>query len=252
MSAPILENPDLIQSLKEPHRGTFDELAAIELISDDGFPMESGWHRKCMNLLIDQIDELYRGRNDYYVGGNMFIYFNIEQIKTRDFRGPDFFYVANSTRLPVRKTWTVWKERNHTPSVVIELTSPSTREEDLGEKLRVYRDELRVSDYFVYDPDSSELLGWRLEKRRYVPLEADAHGRLPCAELELSLGTWEGEFVTDVGTWLRFFDREGHVVPTPEEAANQRTDAAEAEIARLRDLLGKLQAGTQNGTANHS
>ena len=104
----------------------------------------------------------------------------------------------------------------------------------------------------LYDPDSSELLGWRLEKRRYVPLEADAHGRLPCEELELSLGTWEGEFVTDVGTWLRFFDRVGQVVPTPEEAANQRADAAEAEIARLRDLLGKLQAGTQNGTANHS
>ena len=56
MSSAILENPDLIQNIEEPHRGTFDELAALELISDDGIPMESNWHRKCMCLLVDQIE----------------------------------------------------------------------------------------------------------------------------------------------------------------------------------------------------
>ena len=287
MSAPILENPDLIQSLKEPHRGTFDELAAIELISDDGVPMESCWHRKCMCLLVDQIDEHFRGRDDYYVGGNSFIYFSPEQVKTHDFRGPDFFYVRGVSRFPIRDTWTLWDENGQPPTVVVELASPSTRNADFGIKFRIYRDRLRVPEYFVYDPETFELSGWRLQNSKYVPIDEDERGRLPSNELDLTLGTWEGEVVKDVGTWLRFFDREGHVVPTPEEAQEKRAIAersradkemsradkeksradkeksradkekskavaAEAENSRLRELLGKLQAGTQNGTANHS
>ncbi len=70
------------------------ELESLELITDDGEPLETIWHRKCINLLIEQIEYLYRDRDDYYVAGNTFIYFSPQQARNRDFRGPDFFYVA--------------------------------------------------------------------------------------------------------------------------------------------------------------
>jgi hypothetical protein len=33
-----------------------------------------------------------RERQDYFVGGNMFIYYSRRQVRNRDFRGPDFFW----------------------------------------------------------------------------------------------------------------------------------------------------------------
>lgn len=39
--------------------------------------------------------------------------------------------------------------------------------------------------------------------------------------------------------WARLFTPEGGLIPTGAEAASQRAEAAEAEVARLRALLQK-------------
>ncbi len=235
------------------------ELESLELITDDGETLETIWHRKCINLLIEQIEYLYRDRDDDYVAGNTFIYFSPQQARNRDFRGPDFFYVGATTRQPTRECWVVWNENLRRPDVVIELTSPSTRDEDHGTKFRVYRDTLEVKNYFVYDPETRVLEGWQLEKRRYIPIRPDQSGRLICDELDLLLGKWDGEYVRDNVTWLRFFDRDGNVIPIPAEAEHQRAEAerqraeaADAEIARLKRLLAQQQTGSENGASSSS
>ena len=81
------------------------EVESVELVSEDGEPMESDWHRRCMNLLIEVVLCYLRGRTDFYVGGNMFIYFNLEQARNRDFRGPDFFFVWGGALEPARPYW---------------------------------------------------------------------------------------------------------------------------------------------------
>ena len=45
------------QSVRDDLRTSLDE---IELIDSDGVPMDSDWHRRCMNLLIDQIEQHFR------------------------------------------------------------------------------------------------------------------------------------------------------------------------------------------------
>jgi len=249
----------------------FLEVNESDLVETDGEPMDSDWHRRCMNLLIDQIEQHFRDRDDFYVGGNMFIYFSAEQARNKDFRGPDFFFVANTNRIPARRFWIVWREKGRTPNVVIELSSPSTVDEDHGPKFAIYRDKLKVGDYFIFDPDTNILEGWRLVAGEYEPLATDVAGRLYSQELELSLGIWERDIGGFRTTWLRFFDGEGKVLPTPMEAerahanaekqranaekqrANaekQRADSAEAENARLRALLAK-QSGSTNGVNPH-
>jgi Uma2 family endonuclease len=260
MSKSLLDEPDPIPDGPDYAERVIAELEAVELIADDGEPMDSEWHRRCMNLLIDQIDFLYRARQDYFVGGNMFIYFSLEQARNRDFRGPDFFFVKDARWQPDRLYWAVWLEGGQTPNVVIELASPTTIDEDRGPKYRVYRDRLHVSDYFIYDRETGLLEGWRMEEgRRYRPLEPDANGRLWSAELELFVGPWTGEINRFSTTWLRFFDRNGVVIPTTTEAERQRAEAerqraeaerqraeaAEAELARLREQVTKLQAAPE-------
>jgi hypothetical protein len=62
--------------------------------------------------------------------------------------------------------------------------------------------------------------------------------------LEAWLGVWEGEYQRRRMAWLRLYDREGRLVPTPAEAAQQqaeeerlRAERAEAELERLKSLL---------------
>jgi Uma2 family endonuclease len=235
----------------------------LVLLEEDGIPMDTPWHRNCMNLLIEQIEYHCRGRSDYFVGGNMFVYFSVSQARNLDFRGPDFFYVSNTTREPIRKYWVVWEE-NRTPDVVIELASASTRDEDYGLKFAIYRDRLRVGNYFIYDPETRVLDGWQLQGNDYVPLVRQPNGRLYCDKLQLHLGEWEGEFLRHRATWLRWYTADGKVVPTYAEAATrqadaekqraeaekQRADAMAAENARLKELLAKVQSGSANGPSS--
>jgi Uma2 family endonuclease len=191
---------------EEIHRGQADrilaELDSLNLITDDGVPMETIWHRKCMNLLIDQVEFHLRDRDDFYVGGNAFIYYSPQQARNLDFRGPDFFFVWDTTRQPTRVCWVVWEENLRTPNVVIELSSPSTRDVDHDAKFKIYRDTLKVGNYFIYDPDTKLLEGWRRDGRNYVIIRPDENGRLLSDELGLLLGTWDGEVVRDDATWL--------------------------------------------------
>jgi hypothetical protein len=48
-------------------------------------------------------------RQDVYVGGNMFVYFSLDQVRHEDFREPDFFVVLGVPRRE-RKSRVVWQE----------------------------------------------------------------------------------------------------------------------------------------------
>jgi Uma2 family endonuclease len=228
------------------------DLESLHLISSDGVPMESGWHVKNMTLLINQIEHHFRDRDDFYVGGNMFIYYSPQQARNRDFRGPDFFFVNDVNRYPLRKYWVVWEENLTTPDVVIELSSESTKDEDHGPKFRIYRDTLRVGNYFIYDPETRLLEGWRLEKgKKYVPIRPDSDGRLLSDKLDLTLGTWEGSYTRYADTWLRFFDRSGAVVPTSDESAEAEAARAKAAARAATDETARAEAEKQRADVEH-
>src|ERR1700686_2945773 len=64
-----------------------------DLAETDSMPMDTPWHRSAINLLIESTQYRFRDRSDYFVGGNMFIYYSARQARTWVFRGPDFFFV---------------------------------------------------------------------------------------------------------------------------------------------------------------
>ncbi len=232
-----------------------------DLPCDDGEPMETPRHRNQMNVLADSLSDHYRDRSDIYVGANMAVYFSETQARQKDFRAPDVFVVTD-THPRERNAWVVWEEDGRTPDVVIELTSPSTEQVDRGIKLQIYSRMLHVSTYVIYDPFTLKLDGFRLDGARYLPIALDAQGRLPVAVLGLSLGLVPGGGVGG-DTALRWFDPGGRLIPSRGElaaahAAHAAREAvradeaearangeaaarveAEAEVARLRALLGR-------------
>jgi Uma2 family endonuclease len=217
-----------------------------------------------MNLLIESVEARLAGRKDFYAGGNMFIYYSAEQARHRDYSGPDFFFVQGPDvdHDRPRPYWAIWDEHARFPDVIIELLSPTTAVVDRTTKKDLYERTFRTPEYFLYDPSTQMLEGYRLVKRRYVPLDRDARGWLWCEELGLWVGTWRGEFQGHQEVWLRFYDANGNVVPTRSELESwradaehrraeeearkaveerRRADAAEAEIARLRQELETLR-----------
>jgi Uma2 family endonuclease len=245
-----------LPSIPDPEPGLLEDiLPKVELIEDDGEPMESDWHVKQMVLLIDCVDQHFRDRDDFYVGGNMFVYFSEEQARYRDFRGPDFFFVSDTTRNPLRHYWCVWQEGGRTPDAVIELSSPSTIDVDHGEKKRIYEKKLKVGDYFCYDPDTRQLEGWTLASKRYQPLKPNEKGWLWSEELELWLGVWNGKVGRFDDTWLRFFDRDGQLVLSENESVQRLAEkerrlreAADAEVVQLRTRISALEKKGQSST----
>lgn len=220
----------------------------FDLPESDEVPMETGWHVFAMNLLIELAYRLFRGRTDFFAGGNMFIYYSTEQHKKKpDYRGPDFFFVKNVDGTRERKYWLVVEEEGRYPDMIVELVSPSSTRTDRVVKKEIYEKTFHTHEYYCYDPDPQKLEGWRHDGASYQPIPANEKGWLWCEELSVWLGPWEGTVHNFKAVWPRFYDRQGRLVPTAAEeaeaaqkeaaAADKRASEAEAEVARLKKLL---------------
>jgi Uma2 family endonuclease len=220
-----------------------------DLVYDDGEPMESARHRQQMVLLIESLEYEWRNRDDFYVGGNMALYFSETQAKKNDFRAPDVFVAMNTTRHE-RRGWVVWDEDGRTPDVIIELLSESTEQVDRGEKMRVYA-RLRVPEYFLFDPFTSVFEGYELDprSRSYVRKQADAAGRIRCESLGLFLAPVRGTLWSVEASWLRWHDAEGRVFQLGSEAADGEAELARAAAERARAAAEHAHAEAERANA---
>jgi Uma2 family endonuclease len=215
-----------------------------DLIFDDGESLETNQHRVAMNVLIRSYQQYRAQQTDFYVGGNMFIYYSSTQAKNRDFRGPDFFVVLDVDGDRERLGWVVWEEEGRYPDTIVELMSPSTASVDLGLKKDLYDRVFKTQNYFVYNPfDATSLLGWH-RSNAYQPIVPDERGWLWCETLGLWLGTWQGTIDRETLNWLRFYDPTGALVLLPEEVAQQQAEVAQqqADAAQQQAEVAQQQA----------
>lgn len=210
-----------------------------DLPYDDGVPMETLRHQFQMDLLIDVMDLWLESRGDGFTGGNMFLYYSLEQARHNTFIGPDFFVALDVPR-GERKSWVVW-EQGKGPDVVVELLSASTAQHDKTLKKTLYARRVRVPEYYWYDPFNPEdFAGFTLHGSNYQPLDINARGRIHSPTLNLDLGRWPGTFRGVDAVWLRWFTPEGGMLPTEAEAARQRAEATQQRAERLAERLRQL------------
>ena len=203
--------------------------------------MESSLHYAQLALLVACLEWLWRDRNDFFIGASLTIYFSREQLKNRDFRGPDFFLINQTERRP-RKSWVVWEEGGQYPDLIIELLSPATAKADRSLKKVLYQDRFRTPEYFWFSPDTLEFEGYRLAGQHYEAIAPNDAGWRWSDVLGLFLGVQNET--------LRYFHRSGELVPTPEEAAEAaqlaaetaqlKVQAAQERTARLAEQLRAL------------
>jgi len=210
------------------------ELPPSNLYSDEP-PLETDFHRNQIDLLIRLLQHWWHDRQDFYISGNLTVYYNIQQLKSRDFRGPDVFVVLGTEKKD-RRSWAIWDEGGKYPNVVIELLSSSTARIDKGAKKILYQDVWRLPEYYWFHPETLEFAGFHLVDGHYAAIAPVENGRLPSEQLGLQLGIHERQ--------LRWFTAEGELIPLPEEAERQRAEQEHqrAEQERLRAEQERLRA----------
>jgi Uma2 family endonuclease len=214
--------------------------------SDDKPMAETDWHRDLMLALIATLKLFFEGARRVYVSGNLLLFY--EQGDRRKHVSPDVFVVRGVAKRD-RPNYLLWEE-GRGPQVVIELTSSSTRDEDLDTKFALYRDVLKVREYFLFDPLGDyldpPLQGYRLRRGRYHPIRP-VSGRLPSQVLRLRLER--------NGRELRLYDpATGGWLATPDEArreaeqARQQAEQArqQAEQARQQEERARRRAEEEN------
>lgn len=184
----------------------------------DGEPMaETDKHRKLMMDFILMLEDLYKHNNDVYVSGNILMYY--VEGNPKKCLSPDVF-VTFGVEKKLRRTFLIWEEAN-TPDFVLEVASPNTFSNDMGQKKDLYASVLSVKEYYIYDPLGQivpSFIGYRLIDGEYqeIPVVND---RLPSETLGLDLGEHNGE--------LRLYDPKRLEWLRPPQ---ERVDAAEARI----------------------
>ena len=224
---------------------TVDDLS-IEYPSSDGEPMsENQWQYVAMTDTVSALANHFIHRPDVYVGGDMLMYYRMNDNQTRV--APDVFVVFGATGKHYRHSWIVWRE-GKAPDFMMEVASPSTWRRDAAEKRNIYAG-MGVTEYWRFDPTGEhftpQLVGERLEDGEYrqIPLETEGDGIMRghsavlaldiCVRPGLELRLYDAES----GQWLRTH-RESEEALQAAEAGRQ---AAEDEVRRLREQLQNLQ-----------
>jgi Uma2 family endonuclease len=158
------------------------------------------------------------------------------------YKRPDWFVVLGvpsaAEQKDLRLSYVIWQE-GIAPFLVIELLSPGTENEDLGQNIRalpdretppgkweVYERMLRIPYYAVFDRYTNHLKLFQLIATRYqeIPLTEQ---RYWFEEIQLGLGVWQGTYQRTAGLWLRWYDSRGIWLPTPVELAEQERQRAD-------------------------
>ena len=187
---------------------------------------ETGVHVNAIVAVLGMLRRHFAENPRVAVLGNMFICY--EEGDPRKVVCPDIFVTLDVPPNTIRRTFKTWEEGKG-PDVVIEITSRKTRNVDLQKKPIIYRDILKVREYFLFDPLEEylepSLQGFRLALGQYQPIPWSAAG-LQSDVLGLRL---ERD-----GMDLRFFNHATGLRIATDEELRRAANAAEVEIERLR------------------
>jgi Uma2 family endonuclease len=217
-------------------------------LEDEGLPDE--FHLLQPELLRITFQPPDYPQDQVFVASDLNLYYDPRNPQW--YKRPDWFAVLGVSRLyeekELRLSYVTWQEGVN-PFVSIELISPGTESEDLGQNLReinkppnkwtVYEQILRIPYYFVFNRYNNEFKGFGLIMNHYQPLSETKQGFwLP--EAKIGLGLWQGNYQGVERLWLRWYDQDGNWLPTPTEKANERANQAEQKAIQAEQKAKKL------------
>lgn len=219
-----------------------------ELIGESGLPDE--FHCIQADLLTETCQPTNYQTSEILLASDLNLYYDPRNPSW--YKRPDWYMVLGVTNTnqqeDLRLSYVVWQE-GIDPFLVVELLSPGTEQEDLGQTLRevnkpptkweVYQQILRIPYYVIYDRYENNFRSFKLNGTRYEPVNlSDNHFWLE--EIKMGLGLWQRNYQNTEGLWLRWYNNNGWLPTLAEKAENER-QRAESERLRADKLAAKLR-----------
>lgn len=231
-----------------PHVRIHDDDERLVGPVGDWVDMETNVHATEIHTLADCLAGQFDDRPDVFVGVNMTVFYPVmtrqgkKVIRKHRFRGPDVIIVLGARKVPRRRSWVAENEGKY-PDVIVEVLSTSTKKNDQVRKKRIYERDFKTHEYYLFDPETEKLDGFRLVDGRYKPIVPDERGHLYCERLGLSLGLIYDERVE--GKLARFFKPDGTLVQTGRERAaaeGSRAERAEKKATRAAARIAQAES----------
>ncbi|MEO0533381.1 MAG: Uma2 family endonuclease [Cyanobacteria bacterium P01_A01_bin.123] len=216
----------------------------IEYPSSDGEPVaETFVHLYALLVTLEVLRQYLEGQKATVLA-NQFLYYSQGMPKLRV--APDVMVIFD-VEPGERDNYKIWEE-GQVPSVIFEMTSKGTQEQDKVFKKTLY-EQLGVQEYWLFDPKGEwvepQLEGYRLEHDLYRPI---TDGRSQPLKLRLQvedqlIGFYRednGEKLLIPGELAQALKQEALARQQAEQRAEreqQRAERAEAELAALKAQL---------------
>ena len=148
----------------------------------DGRVSESTLHEEAIVYACNAVRAVLRDRADVLVASDLVLLF--EEGNPRAALSPDLMVVFGVDTDP-RTSYKLWREFT-VPAFAMEVLSQSTSKRDLDAKPPLYA-ALGIGEYWLFDPFTGRLDGYRLAAGEYRPISA-VHGWRRSELLELDFG----------------------------------------------------------------
>lgn len=229
--------PSIMTELAAARLKTPDEIYYPTSFDEDEMG-ETMVHSELIANFLKWLQFFFMSRNDVLIAANLNVYY--EEGNPQKWLAPDLlvcFGVENKSR----RIFKVWEEKQF-PQVVFEVASDRTWRNDAEQKKDDY-ERLGVEEYYLLDPEreylQQPLMAFHRENDKLKPIPViDYRVFSPRLGLEL----------VDMGKTFRFYDRtRQEFLMTLEESMTNlelveaKLEQAEAEIARLQELLRQKQ-----------
>jgi len=209
------------------------------------------FHISQPNLLSETFSPPDYPANKIVIGCDLNLYYDID--KVMNYKRPDWFAALGVDKQEIRLSYVIWQEKV-VPSIVVELLSPGTEDEDLGltigkqngppTKWEVYEKKLGVPYYVTFSRYTDKLRAFELIGSQYVEMTLD-NDRLWFDKLKLGLGLWNGTWDGHKRIWLRWYDINNKWIPTIGEKAEQANLRAEQADLRAEQERQKAEQEKQ-------
>jgi Uma2 family endonuclease len=218
----------------------------IDYPSSDGEPVaETFTHLYALLVTLEVLRQYVEGQRATVLA-NQFLYYSQGMPRLRV--APDMM-VLFDVEPGGRDNYKIWEE-GQVPSIIFEMTSANTQDQDKTFKKTLY-EQMGVAEYWLFDPRGEwvddQLQGYRLEHEIYRPI---TDGRSEPLKLRLQVeGNLIGFYREDTGEKLlipselsQALRQEAIARQQAEQRAEQERPRAEQAEARLAALEARLKA----------
>ena len=196
------------------------------IVTEDDTPVDNMFSEKQQRLLTEPLYSSWDAGRPFLATANVGLFYAVRQPPLV----PD---VLLSLDVEVPGDWLAKEHRSYflwefgkAPEAVVEIVS-NTEGGETTDKMLKYA-QIGIVYYAIYDPagavQSEPLRVFVLRDKSYTPCSPEW---LPVLGLGLTL--WRGPFENWDTVWLRWCDRQGRVIPTGAERADQERERADHE-----------------------